>query len=66
MPNFDLWKNLELDHHFVKYFVAKSLLFKVENIITFNQKKEKEKPIIASFFMVFDIVICKLVQFQGA
>jgi hypothetical protein len=48
---------LELDHHFVKYFVAQSLLFKVENIITFN-KKEKEKVIVASFFMVFDIVIC--------
>jgi hypothetical protein len=59
-------RNLELDHHFVKYFVAQSLLFKVENIIFFNKKKEKEKAIVASFFMVFDILICKLVQFQGA
>jgi hypothetical protein len=52
--------NILLPNHF-------SNLFKVEKYHLFQQKKkEKEKAIVASFFMVFDIVICKLVQFQGA
>jgi hypothetical protein len=46
-------RNLELDHHFGKYFVAQSLLFKVENIITFN-KKEKKKLLlqVSSWFLI--------------
>jgi hypothetical protein len=41
---------------FVKYFVAQSLLFKVENIITFNKKKKKKKKLSLQVFSWFLIL----------